>query len=139
MFLHSAFFQINTMYLYCYSNYLCHSVFHVAKHSTLFASNRKNPGNSIVKMLIKKLLCIFSGELMNLRNNLKTREIIQAAEDALKYYLGFEGKCDREYNALYKEFERLKSIACERKAEERLCAADFCKFIIIHNRQLKKF
>ncbi|XP_055304280.1 facilitated trehalose transporter Tret1-like, partial [Sitodiplosis mosellana] len=50
---------------------------------------------------------------------------IQKAEAALKYYNGFKGKSKQEDDALYKEFERLKSIVNERKTEEKLQASDF--------------
>ncbi|XP_055304279.1 uncharacterized protein LOC129569467 [Sitodiplosis mosellana] len=50
---------------------------------------------------------------------------IQKAEDALKYYKGYKGKSKQEDDELYKEFERLKSIANERKTEEKLQASDF--------------
>ncbi|XP_055295168.1 facilitated trehalose transporter Tret1-like [Sitodiplosis mosellana] len=46
------------------------------------------------------------------------------AEDSLKFYKGFKGKNDEESNALNEEFERLKSIAHEKKADEKIDPKD---------------
>lgn len=54
--------------------------------------------------------------------------LFQRAENALKYYEGYEGKSAAEDDALFKEFEKLKAISCEQKIDEKLHAADFCKY-----------
>lgn len=52
---------------------------------------------------------------------------IQEAEDSLKYYKSFEGKSDQELNALNAEFERLNSIAHEKKTDEKIGLKDICE------------
>lgn len=54
---------------------------------------------------------------------------IQEAEDALKYYKGFEGKSEIEVLALNTEFERLKLLSKEDKEGKSLQFSDFCKTI----------
>lgn len=51
----------------------------------------------------------------------------QKAEQALKFYKGYKGGSEQEDDAILKELERLKSIANERKTEEKIRASDFCK------------
>lgn len=57
---------------------------------------------------------------------MQLKQYFQKAEAALKFYKGYKGKSQKEEIALYEEFERLKSIACERKTEEELQFSDFC-------------
>lgn len=52
----------------------------------------------------------------------------QKAEKALRHYKGYDGENDQENNAFFDEFERLKSISMKRKTDEKLGAADLCKF-----------
>lgn len=58
--------------------------------------------------------------------------MFQKAENALKFYKGYKGKSKQEVDAIFKEFERQKSIASERKMEERIRPSDFCKFANIN-------
>lgn len=53
--------------------------------------------------------------------------LFQKAEKALKFYKGYKGKEEVEDYAIFKEIERLKLIASERKTEEKINAADFCR------------
>lgn len=52
---------------------------------------------------------------------------LQKAEKALKYYKGYKGDSEKEDDAIFKEFERLKAIVTEQKQEEKFVAAEFCK------------
>lgn len=45
----------------------------------------------------------------------------------MKYYKGYEGKTELEKNAFNKEFERLQSLAKERKEDKKIHFSDFCK------------
>lgn len=50
------------------------------------------------------------------------------AEDALKFYKGYKDNRDHQEDyAIHKEFERLKAVMSERKKDEKLKLADFCK------------
>lgn len=60
---------------------------------------------------------------------MKLKSLKKKAENALKFYKGIEGKNEKESNAIRNEFERLKSIASERKTEEKLQLADICKIL----------
>lgn len=51
----------------------------------------------------------------------------QKAEASLKYYKGYKGESQKEDDAIYKEFERLKAIVTEQKQEEKFVASEFCK------------
>ncbi|XP_055299426.1 uncharacterized protein LOC129567002 [Sitodiplosis mosellana] len=50
---------------------------------------------------------------------------VQKAQEALKYYKGYKGKTDAEINMFNIEFERMKSIAKEQQADEKLRVNDF--------------
>lgn len=50
---------------------------------------------------------------------------LKKAESALKFYKGCDGKDAAEANALNAEFDRLKSIANERKIDEKTHLSDF--------------
>lgn len=69
-------------------------------------------------MGFEKYICGFTFKLLM---------YLQKAEDALKFYKGYEGASKQEDDAIFKEFDRLKLIAYERKTEEKLQASDFCK------------
>lgn len=52
---------------------------------------------------------------------------MQDADNALKYYKGYEGKSEMERNAFNKEFDRLQSLAKERKEDKNVHLRDFCE------------
>lgn len=51
----------------------------------------------------------------------------QKAENTLKFYKSYKGKSEQENVMFFNEFERLKTIANESKAKERLRPSDFCE------------
>lgn len=53
--------------------------------------------------------------------------IFQKAQKALKFYKAYKGKSEVETNVFNIEFERLKSIAKEQQADEKLHFRDFSK------------
>lgn len=53
---------------------------------------------------------------------------LKEAEDALKFYKGHDGKNVIEMIAISEEFERLKSIANDRKPDEKVHINDFCEY-----------
>lgn len=64
--------------------------------------------------------------------------IFQKAEDALKFYRGYAGRSKEEENALYNEFEKLKTITNDRKTEHKIQATDFCKLFLWTILQISK-
>lgn len=66
-----------------------------------------------------------------LRKIFKFIDFLQEAEKALKYYKGYRGESQKEDDAFYKEFERLKALITEQKQEEKFVAPEFCKYTII--------
>lgn len=74
---------------------------------------------------------MFAGIFIMLPNtprfHLQRGQILKA-EKALKYYKGYKGQSQKEDDAFFKEFERLKAVITEQKQDEKFVAAEFCKF-----------
>lgn len=51
------------------------------------------------------------------------------AEDALKFYKGFDRNNANDCIAISDEFERLKAIISDRKPDEKVHVKDLCKFL----------
>lgn len=55
---------------------------------------------------------------------------LQKAEHALKFYKGYKGENKAEDDAIYRELERLKSIASRKKEEAKFQVSDLCELIV---------
>lgn len=53
----------------------------------------------------------------------------------MKFYKGCKGENADEINALNAEFERLKSIAHEKKTDEKMYLKDICEYFIVKIRK----
>lgn len=88
------------------------------KHTTVLSSKESNSS----KQLFYKFTI---GELFD---NIANPWMNQEAQDALKYYKGYEGKTDGEITAFTKEFDRLQSISTEQQKDHSLRISDFSEF-----------
>lgn len=61
---------------------------------------------------------------------MRTIDLLQEAEKALKYYKGCKGSTVAEANALSKELDRIKITANERQADKKWHFSDICKYPI---------